>query len=213
MEEKDYSYWTKELEEVADPKCTTLALWFYFKEHIELEKITFRSPLLLDEIRAVRGKTPGAYLRSVTFQWTSAVQALSILLLRAAQRQVCESNSEEPLLQGGKGSPAASLDAALNKDSAWLDLFGGDERGKPMSKQILLRSNSGLRRTGPVTISLNERILPRECISVYLDNKRVQNSRNFQECIEAIERCWRKAHSMDPFTVTNSGRRFCCVQR
>ena len=65
---------------------TELNLWFAAESQIELIQSNFRSPLLHEEVCAVRGKTSGAYSTQITFQWTSAVQALSALLLKAAAR-------------------------------------------------------------------------------------------------------------------------------
>lgn len=171
---------------------TELSLWFTSDQRIELIKTNFRSPLLHKEVCAVRGKTAGAFA-TTTFQWTSAVQALSVLLLRALERVKRGILSKEPLLEGGKRSLASSLDASLYKQTLWLDLFGSNAHGESLSKRILPRTNPGRRRLGPVTISLNERLLPSTAIKVFVDNKPVDDCERLTQCLQAIENQWTKA--------------------
>ena len=79
---------------------TELSLWFASGPQIELIRTNFRSPMLPEPVTAVRGKTSGAYSTEVTFQWTSAVQAVSALLLKATARQKLQMNVNTPLLEG-----------------------------------------------------------------------------------------------------------------
>lgn len=173
---------------------TKLSLWFTSDRQLELIKTCFHSPLLPQPITAVRGKTAGAFSTTATFQWTSAVQALSILLLRAVERVETKRHSIDPLLEGGKGSLASSLDASLYKQTAWLDLFGATSRGDSMSRRVLTRTNPGRRRSGPVMIALNERILPANCIEVYLDNNRVKDGQQLTRFADTIEKAWVTEH-------------------
>lgn len=169
---------------------TSLSLWFTSERGLELIKTRFCSPSLSTPVVAVRGKTAGAFSTSATFQWTAAVQALSLLLLRAAVRHETHCSQEEPLLEGGKGSLASSLDASLYKKTAWLDLFGADIRGDSMSKRVLRRTNPGRRRSGPVMISLNEKLLPRHAIEVFLDDQRIKDPGKLNHYAFIIEDSW-----------------------
>jgi hypothetical protein len=137
---------------------------------IELTKTRFCHPLLPEEQIAVRGKVAGAILRSGAFQWTKGVQALAQLMLAALSKR----SKREADLNGVRGSFAAALDEAVHKSSLWLlDLFGMDEHGVPLAKRVLLRSNPGLRRPGPVSLSLNRSFIPLSGIRVYLNGMRL----------------------------------------
>ena len=173
---------------------TELSLWFSTRDRMELTRTSFRSPYIPDEIVAVRGKTGGAYRTSITFQWTCAVQAVCILLLRTVARCKLGHQSAPPLLHGGKGSLAASLDSSISKQTAWQDLFGATAGGEPLIRRIISRSNAGLRRAGPVVLSLNERILPPSAIKGYIDDRLLTNPHEIQERADAIETAWNMEH-------------------
>lgn len=164
-----------------------LSLWFTSDRRLELIKTSFKSPTLPEVVVAVRGKTAGAFSTSATFQWTAAVQALSLLLLKAVIRHQSGSNDNEPLLEGGRGSLASSLDASIYKNTSWLDLFGSDVHGDSMSRRVLKRTNPGRRRSGPVMISLNEKVLPKQSILVFLDSKRLFDPAQLAQCANEIE--------------------------
>lgn len=175
---------------------TELSLWFASGPQIELIRTNFRSPMLPEPVTAVRGKTSGAYSTEVTFQWTSAVQSLSTLLLKATARQKLRMNMKTPLLEGGKGSMASSLDASLYKQTSWLDMFGSNIRGDSLSKRVFLRTNPGRRRFGPVLISLNERLLPPNAIKVHVDSRLVTDGRVLQQYANSIEDHWHSSRGM-----------------
>lgn len=178
--------------EVSRPPAE-LGLWFTTEGKLELIKTTFKSPHLPRDILAVRSKTSGAYSTTATFQWTSAVQALSVLLLKAVHRAKVGERTHEPLLEGGKGSMAASLDASLYKQTAWLsDVFGANANGDALSKRILTRTNPGRRRFGPVMVALNENILPAASIKIYLDNRPIHHADAVLECLRKIEGQWQE---------------------
>jgi len=155
--------------------ATEFTLWFASKPRLELIKTSFRSPAVSEEVCAIRGKTPRAHCATVTFQWTAGVQAFTVFFLRAAALGWRGVKTQGPIIEGEQYSIASSIDHALYKENAWLDLFGGDIRGDALSKRIIIRTNPGRRRPGPVTISLNERVLPKTAISIVLDGKQVQD--------------------------------------
>jgi hypothetical protein len=166
-----------------------LNLWFAKSEieSYELEKTFFTGNLNVPEIIAVRGKTAGAYKGAGTFQWTPGVKALVIIFLVALARHLKGTKTFLPLLEGEKGSLAASLDYALNKQPEWLfDMFGADEKSNAYLRQLLLRSNTGRRRKGPVSISLNEQILSPQSIKVYVGDVLIQDVQTLQHMAATI---------------------------
>lgn len=185
----------------ASPLDTTtgpqFTVWLVSKPRLELIKTSFRSPTVPDEIHAVRGKTPRAHSAAVTFQWTAAVQAFTVFILRAAALGHRGANAHEPIVEGGQYSIASSIDYALYKENAWLDLFGGDIRGDALSKRIIVRTNPGRRRPGPVTISLNERMLPKSAISVVIDDKYIQDPTMVEKCADVLETRWRTERAVE----------------
>ena len=198
-------------------RAAALTLWFAEGQHIELVSTDFYCPLLVAsgnalggpavafqakegvsawrsvggsfcEVRAVRGKTIGAFQATVTFQWTAAVQALAVLLLNSVAENA--NGNCEYVLTGGAGSLAASLDAAILKRSSWLDLFGWDSNGQQFCTQVICRSNPGLRRLGPVAMALNREILAPNAVAVHVGNKRVTDCSALIEYASDIESQW-----------------------
>ncbi|NDC37016.1 MAG: hypothetical protein EBZ48_03070 [Proteobacteria bacterium] len=116
---------------------------------------------------AVRGKTSGAYRGYGTFQWTSAVKAVCVALLRA---KLAEGQTVNATISGEKGSLAASLDYALSKEPNWLgEMFGYTSGGTLLARRLFLVSNPNRKRPGPVVIVLNERVLACKDIAITLD--------------------------------------------
>lgn len=133
----------------------------------QLSQIEFHNGAPGDVRVCVRGKCAGAYARAGSFQWTSAVRGLSLLLVRA-----CDA-SQSPTLHGDAGSLAASLDYAISKEPMWLtDMFGYDSDGVCTARRIVLRTNTERKRPGPTVVSLNHRYLRSDCISIFTDGRR-----------------------------------------
>lgn len=100
------------------------------------------------------GGTPPAIGK---FRWSRGVRALSILVLRSLVASF--DSSIEPMLIGGRGSIAASLDSVLSKEPSWLlDTFGVFPNGTPVHRRFFARSNPGRKRLGPVAVSLARRV-------------------------------------------------------
>ena len=123
--------------------------------------------------RTVRGRTSGAFHGFGTFQWSFAVQAMALLMVRV---KLCDMVKGEcatrPLLLGEKGSAASSLDMSIGAHTVWLtDMFGTDCGGRPMSYRLFLRSNSYRKRPGPTMLSLNTRRLPPAKIEITINGK------------------------------------------
>ncbi len=139
----------------------TLKLYFEAEQLIEVK---FKESDTSEERCSIRGKTGGAYRRAGSFQWTSAVRALSLLAVKAI------ATPEDALIQGEGGSLAASLDYAMSKQPEWLtDLFGCDREGVSYARRLILRTNPERKRPGPVVLALNSVYMPLSSIVVYVN--------------------------------------------
>jgi hypothetical protein len=126
---------------------------------------------------AVRGKTSGALEGAGTFQWTTAVKALSLLVVKAVlTERHTPSPTDAAALLGGAGSLAATLDYAVTKEPAWtVDMFGVDTEGRSLIRRLMKRTNTERKYPGPVTVSLNTRAISPTSISIWWDGKRVED--------------------------------------
>lgn len=154
----------------------------------------FTHSLLPTQRRCIRGKIPGAYIGYGTFQWTKAVQALAILFVRAVCTDLAQQSQQDasifrtPLLSGGLSSFAASLEFAIQKEPAWLlDMFGVDSSGRSLTRRLFLRSNSGARRPGPISVSLNTAFFPAEAIQIMLDGSPVTDPAELSALLKNLE--------------------------
>ncbi len=169
------------------PFVTEIVLWFTkYQEEVQLERTLYVDSFGAEFV-AVRGKTPGAYKKAGSFQWTPAVKALTIIFLTALKRNLKQIKTLLPLLEGGRGSLASSLDYALSKQPELLfNMFGSDDQGNASLKKLLFRSNSGMRRAGSVGISLNEQLLDPQHIKIYVENKLITDSEELGHLTRAI---------------------------
>lgn len=156
---------------------------------LQLSRTEFFYPPTQTKQVSVRGKTSGAEAANYgTFQWTNAVQALAILMLRYAA-----GNSQEQIkLTGDKGSLAASLDEALSKPPNWLmDMFGITADGKLIVKRLIRRSNPQRKRPGPVILSVNEHFLVGKNVQIRFNEKPVRNKRTLSSLATELTSRWR----------------------
>jgi hypothetical protein len=117
--------------------------------------------------RSIRGKTGGAYRGSGSFQWTSAVRGLACLLVQTAFLP------ESGILKGGGGTLAASLDYSISKQPIWLtEMFGSDQNGICLIRRLVNRTNPERKRPGPTVLGINQRFLPAESISIFMNGKK-----------------------------------------
>lgn len=137
---------------------------------------------------AVRGKTSGAYRNAGTFQWTSAVRALCILMIRAKLANLLGVDFNTAVIHGDQGSLAASLDYALTKQPAWLrDIFGTDSTGKTLAHRIINRTNSHRKRPGPVVLCINERAISPDNIKVIWDGELTASVERLSALLKNLE--------------------------
>jgi hypothetical protein len=96
--------------------------------------------------------------------------------------------SGEIMISGGLHSLAASLDYAIDKQPVWLrEMFGSDSHGTPIMKRLLIRSNSGRKRSGPVAIAMNTGFLSVESNRFFLDGQEIRASLNLIDVIETLQ--------------------------
>lgn len=165
-----------------------LELHFTGQDKAELWRTLFRHPKLKRvhkrDLECVRGRTRGPFQGFGTFEWTKAVRAMSLLLLRSI---ASIEGVQEKLLIGEGGSVAASLDYSIDKQPNWmLDMFGVDANGQGLMRFMVLRSNSGRKRSGPVCLALNDKFIPLDTISVYVNGKAVKETEALQQLIKNI---------------------------
>ena len=157
----------------------------------ELVGAAFWNPFVGKRLISVRGRAPGALQADGTFCWTAGVQALSVLLLKhsLARKEPDATGPHSPLLSGGRGSRAASLDFAISKQSLWLqDFFGVDKAGRMYARRIILRSNPERKLPGPVVLGINGRILPAEKIVVYRDERELKTDSEVRNLLGMLDR-------------------------
>lgn len=153
-------------------------LTLYF-ESGQLDQTAFIELDGMTELRSVRGRTAGAFLRSGSFQWTSAVRALCLLAVKTVI------NPETGLLEGAGGTLAASLDFAISKQPVWLlEMFGCDSQGVSHARRMMLRTNPERKRPGPVRVAINSSYLPAESIQIIINGQPAD-----QESLLALHNC------------------------
>lgn len=170
-----------------------LKIWLRTHDVLTLERVSFSSALLNKTIVSVRGKSGAGARAEGSFQWTSAVQALTILFLRACYHGKLVSEAPEIVvsadLQGERGSVAASLEYAIDKQPHWLqEMFGADSKGNTLLRRLLHRDNPGGKRPGPIAISVNRSALPAESIQVFVDDALITSARDLLFVTRAVEK-------------------------
>lgn len=164
-----------------------LTLWLNSSDtdsEVVLSRTSFVPPHGKSERITTRGRY-GVYRDSLTFQWSSAVQALTVALLRAAARG---KEDTSPLLIGGRGTLAASLDHAFYKQTAWFsEMFGLDKNRRSLGCRIFIRNNPGRKRPGPVVFGLNSKVLSPSSIHVYLDDVEIVEPSRLETLAHRVE--------------------------
>jgi len=152
-----------------------ISLWFAGQTDVQLIQTSFLDCTEAGARVTVRGKDNGAFRGAGTFQWTSAVRGLCILLVRAKLASLTGMIPPKGHLSGERGSLAASLDYAMTKQPGWLvDMFGTDSLGASPILRLISRTNSNRKRPGPVVLSLNERALDPSRISIDWNGQRIE---------------------------------------
>ena len=146
----------------------------------ELYRVSFSHPALKEQIISYRGKT-----FENSFQWTPAVKALAVFLLK----NVASEEGAKPKLEGTESSLASSLDYALSKQPQWtFDVFGRDKRGKTLLRKLIRRTNPERKRPGPVILELNEANISAKNIQILSDNNKVTEKEKILDLCSKIEK-------------------------
>ncbi len=162
---------------------------------VELVRTRFSHPTLPTLLECARGRGIGAHSHLGAFQWTSAVQALAVLMLRSAAALSSDRNGVLPTLQGSAGSFASSLDFSIRKNSSWLQqMFGKNAHGRVLSRRLFPRANSGMKRVGPVTVGVNRMLLGEIEISIYVNGELESDPARLATLAASIEADWRPHH-------------------
>lgn len=171
-----------------------------------LVEVAFRRSNETPVLRTVRGKFCYIVPAGGSFQWTRAVKALTVLLLRT----VIHGNGA--VIQGEAGSLAASLDYALSKEPTWLsEMFGADSQGRAFARRLFYRTNPERKRAGPVIINLNPAIVSAPRINVHIDGNLIPASTRLEGILnqfESVERTDGKVETIngEPIDAAVSGQ-------
>ncbi len=162
----------------------SLLLYFSGSETPQLQEAIFSHPLLPIPRHSIRGK--GLSSSSLSFQWTTALQALCLLMLRYKRQ------GSAAKLEGARNTPAASLDYSLSKRTQWLkDMFGVDKRGELIALRVLKRTNTECRRGPTVCLQVNHLALSSIKVQVFINQMEVDAPYRLFELEKAIEKIWR----------------------
>jgi hypothetical protein len=135
----------------------------------------------------VRGKTAGAIRGAGTFQWTSAVKALALILCKVAAQKF-ESEIAPVSISGQNRSLASSLDYAISKQPAWLiEMFGVDSCSNTFLRRVLHRSNPERKLPGPVIISVNPKVITHNNLECWWDGKLLDTKSELMKLIALLE--------------------------
>lgn len=175
-----------------DTSQKNLTLYFIGGNEPELDCIEFRHPTGSEIRRAVRGRPFFDLQNEATFAWTASVRALALFLVQVRINALSSGEKHSgTVLRGEARTPAASLDYVLARQSNWLkDLFGFDRFGNAFARRFILRQNPERKRKGPVTLSLNTRVLPPETIHILLDDVPCDSVVVLEEVAEYLASYW-----------------------
>lgn len=166
---------------------------YFYGNTPELSKTEFFHAAYNDGIQeCIRGKDAGGLRGAGSFQWSKGTQALCQLVLKHKL-----SSEGVSYLSGVRGSFAAALDNALQKRSVWLmDMFGTDSNGNALAARFIHRSNPGLRRPGPVYLSLLASAIPPEVITVYSNDIKLKTHAEIRGLVTLIDKKVSEAPSL-----------------
>jgi hypothetical protein len=165
-----------------------LKLYFAGNREPELVESCFRRAVDNSAFLSVRGKTSAAIQATGSFQWTTAVRALSVLFIKIAMTEYDESAPSVNCLSGHKGSLASSLDYALSKQPRWIqEMFGIGNFGTAYARRLILRTNPERKRPGPVILGLNTIVLKPTNIAIFLNGEQLQSTDRLRELMATLE--------------------------
>lgn len=147
-----------------------IALHFSGYSNPELYSTNFSDRIRQRRLICSRGKSLGAGDSHGCFQWTRAVQGLSLLFLKTIN------HGPTSTISGEGGSIASSLDYAISKQPQWLsDMFGLDAQGRCVVQRFICRTNPNRKHSGPVLVGLKPNVIQSKDISIFLNGTLLQD--------------------------------------
>lgn len=136
---------------------------------------------------ALRGRTGNADPQRGAFHWSSAVKAVSILLVKSVLASKDTASRHTATLEGSGGSLASSLDYAISKGPIWTsDMFGRTEDGRSGIRRIFTRSNAERKYPGPVVLAVDSNNLPPSQVSIWWDGRRIAEAPDLAALCERL---------------------------
>ncbi len=165
---------------------STLSLHFYGSP-AELYKVEYLKEGL-NLRRSIRGLSHPSENCSGSFKWSSAVRALSALILRTVCKHSGSVEGVEPSIHGESLSLASSLDYALSKEPAWMiEMFGSDLTGRCFLRKLIYRTNPERKYPGPVILTLNKNCLHPDSIRIFWNSQVVDQGEHFHHLLNDVE--------------------------
>ena len=174
---------------------SAIELHFTKAKHPELHRVFLEHDLLDQSILSVRGKSSGAFQASSSFQWTSGVKALALLIVRTKLQ--LSDYSPDATLYGDYGSAAMALDSSLGKMPCWIEeMFGSDAQNRPCARRLFRRSNPNRKLKGPVGVALNLRYWHPLQIKLYVDGAQLEDLPMLKSLADEIEQSFKQRVSL-----------------
>jgi hypothetical protein len=156
-------------------------IWLETKPQLAATKMSFTYPPYQLQRTLIRGRGVGAFPSPYSFPWSSAPKALVALAIKTAIQHIDSGlNPSEAvaILEGRKGSLAASLDYAISKKPNWvMELFSSDKSGRSLVQKFLLRTNPERKLGESVLVCFNQKILEPRNVCIYVNGK-IESSRD-----------------------------------
>lgn len=142
----------------------SVELHFRESQEIYLERTIVSSALLPRRLVSVRGKSAWSVASTGSFEWTSAVRALSLLLVQNA------------ITSGFRleGHLAQSLDYTLSKKPLWLREMFGISEGVNFCNRIFKRSRCEY--SAQIVVQLKLDILPTTGLKIYSNGRLIEGT-------------------------------------
>jgi len=158
----------------------------------EAYALEFSFPYLGIQSRLTRGKDYFRGSATGSFQWTSAVRAFLVHVVRLAAARSHSPGLSEAIT--GKGllddrESALTLEYAIDRTPEWLlALFGSDKSGRPLAKRLFRRNSSSRKRGEPVTVELNDAWWSDIVVELFWNGKPVDELDIHQVIAESLSR-------------------------
>jgi hypothetical protein len=164
-----------------------LTLWFQKSPTCELLQARFARSTETARV-SYRGKSLAFQRDAGLFQWSAAVKAFALLAVGTRLAASGGHREKFGVLEGERGSLAATLDYAIAKPTSWIvDLFGREASGKSYARIVFKRENSEQKRAGPVRVSLSSQLDSSEKLRIYLDGVEVTSTGQMTDLYELLQ--------------------------